>query len=206
MAQRATDCERGLAWDETSRTTLFHDRFITIDSSSFSLPDGSEAGPYYLYSTHDSVSIIPVTNDGQIVCVRQFRPGVARVILELPAGGIDEKDVADASAGESHAEVMAAAARELREETGYVARELRYLGGVSLHATVSRDVNHCVLALGCERVGEQQLDPTEFLHVELVSPDELDALVHAGEFQQLSHAHAWLRWGRRARASEGGAR
>ena len=118
MAQRATDCERGLAWDETSRTTLFHDRFITIDSSSFSLPDGSEAGPYYLYSTHDSVSIIPVTNDGQIVCVRQFRPGVARVILELPAGGIDEKDVADASAGESHAEVMAAAARELREETG----------------------------------------------------------------------------------------
>jgi ADP-ribose pyrophosphatase len=75
-----------------------------------------------------------------------------------------------------------------------------------LHATICRDVNHCVLASGCTPAGVQDLDPTEFMHVQLMTPDELDDLVRQGRFLQLSHAHAWLRWGGLARECGGGAR
>lgn len=199
--------DQGLMWQEGARDVVLQDGFITITTSSYALPDGTEFGPYYVYSTKDSVTVIPVTDDGRIVCVRQFRPGVARVITELPAGAIDPSDM---PSGPGDADMFRraacrAAARELREETGYVSDDLTYLGSTPLHATVCRDVNHCVLARGCKLAGSQSLDPTEFMHVLLVTPQDLDEMVLGeGGFMQLSHAYWWLRFGSLARTFEGG--
>ena len=52
---------------------------------------GSDANqPYYRMNTEDGVMIVPLTEDGEIVCVRQFRPAIGRWTLELPSGGVDK--------------------------------------------------------------------------------------------------------------------
>lgn len=94
--------------------------------------------PYYSLRLPDYTAIVAVTGDGQVLCVRQYRPAVERYTLELPSGLVD--------AGETPGE---AAARELLEETGYQADGVEVLGpmlpdtgrlGNRIWATVARGV------------------------------------------------------------------
>jgi ADP-ribose pyrophosphatase len=73
--------------------------------------------PYYSITTRDYVSVFAVTREGAFPLVRQFRPAVEMVTLELPSGHVDE--------GETPEE---AARKELREETGFIADNLKLLG------------------------------------------------------------------------------
>jgi ADP-ribose pyrophosphatase len=81
---------------------------------------GDDPALHYSISTHDYVSVFAVTNEGAFPLVRQFRPAIEQVTLELPCGHVDE--------GETPAQ---AAARELKEETGFIANELILLGSLS---------------------------------------------------------------------------
>ena len=76
--------------------------------------------PHYSINTRDYVSVLAVTSDGKFPLVRQFRPAVEQMTLELPSGHVDE--------GQTPEE---AARNELREETGFIAHELIPLGSVS---------------------------------------------------------------------------
>ena len=85
--------------------------FLTVLRDRVRLPDGATATREYIRHP-GAVAVVPILDDGRLVLVRQYRHPVGRVLLEWPAGKLD--------GGEP---VLACAVRELREETGYRARE-----------------------------------------------------------------------------------
>lgn len=118
----------------------------------------------------DWVNVVPLTDEGRVVLVRQYRHGIREVTLEIPGGLIDD--------GESPPE---AALRELREETGYVPRTVEPLGRVHPNPAIQGNWNYCYLAEGCRLEAEIQPDPFEDLEVVLVPGAEIPGLIRRGE-------------------------
>jgi ADP-ribose pyrophosphatase len=117
----------------------------------------------------ESVSLVALEADGNLLMVRQYRHPAGRWLLEIPAGGIDERD----------ASPEAAALRELREETGY-SGALTPLGAFFLACGYSDEYMHVFLA---RDLVEDPLagDEDEDLHLERVPLDEVIALLDAGQ-------------------------
>jgi ADP-ribose pyrophosphatase len=121
------------------------------------------------------VNIIPLTDDGQVVMVRQFRHGTRSVTLEIPGGLVDPGD----------ASPQAAALRELREETGYEAARVRQIGTVEPNPAIFDNVCHTFLAEGVRPATDQSLDHGEDIEVELWPLSAMPGLIASG---QIRHA------------------
>jgi len=136
-------------------------------------PTGAESR-FVVCDSLDWVLVIATTDEGQLVLVRQYRHGVRGVVLEVPGGVLD--------AGESP---EAAAARELREETGFMPDRVRYVGKMLPNPAINSAHLHVVVAEGCRRVGEPHPDPFEQIEVTLHPLAEVPAMIRRGE---INHA------------------
>lgn len=116
------------------------------------------------------VNVIALTAEGQAVLVRQFRHGTGTATLEIPGGAVDPGDRSP----------LAAARRELREETGYVARRWRQIGVVDPNPAIQTNSCWTFLAEGAHLVGEADPDPGEELDVVLVPARSLAGLARRG--------------------------
>ena len=182
-----------LAWEEVSTEHLIQDEWIDFRRSAYRLPDGSVFEPYYTYTRKDYVVIVASDTEGNYLCVRQFRQGIREVTTEFPAGGIERKDGREYGSDGVFAEsALAAAKRELREETGYESDEWSYLLAVPSHATIADDYAYLFVAKNCRKVSGQSLDETEFLNVQKHTAQEIDDMIAKGEFPQAVHIAAWL--------------
>src|SRR5947209_1578638 len=102
-------------WRKTHSEYLLQAPWLTIERNAYEMP-GKEISDYYVIRRKPFVLIVAETSEG-ILLVRQYRPATDKYYLCLPAGYVE--------AGEP---VLAAAARELREETGAEARDCSILG------------------------------------------------------------------------------
>jgi len=125
---------------------------------------------FHVIEAGDWVNVVPLTTDRRVVMVRQFRHGIRDLTLEVPAGVVDETDPSPA----------VAALRELREETGYVSRDLVPLGVVHPNPAIMNNRCHMFVALDVEVAGAPQWDGTEELEVELVELDRVGELIRSG--------------------------
>lgn len=121
-----------------------------------------------------AVAMVPVTDDGRVVLVKQFRYACGRAILELPAGKIDE--------GET--DPVKVAARELKEETGYTAENIIPLGKVNTSVAYSEEVIYLFAMTGLT-AGEQQLDEDEALEVVEYPFDEIYRMAAEGQLMDV---------------------
>ena len=137
--------EEGNGMDLTERTveskTVYQGKIVTLLVDQAELPNGKEALREVVLHP-GGVAILPLDQDGNVTLVQQYRYPFHELLLELPAGKLDE--------GEDH---RAAAARELGEETGLEAGELTYLGCLlaspgfcteRLHMYLARDLRRSV--------------------------------------------------------------
>ncbi len=131
---------------------------------------------FFLVHTLDWVNVVALTDQEELVLVRQYRPGPDAMTLEIPGGCVDPGE-----------DFGTAARRELREESGYVAREFIRLAGVSPNPALFNNTIETWLALGCSRAGDVQPDPGEDLEVVVLPLAEAEAMASRGE---LNHALA----------------
>lgn len=117
-----------------------------------------------------AVAIVPITAEGKLVMVKQFRYPSGRVVLEIPAGKIDK--------GEN--EPLLTAERELKEETGYTAEKLHYLGKINPSVAYTEEVIHLYAATGLTP-GETCFDEDEALDIVEYDFDEAYRMAATGQ-------------------------
>ncbi len=179
--------DKALTWEEISRVPLIQDDWINFRRSAYRFPDGRVFEPYYTLSRRDYVVIVASDEEGRFLCVRQFRQGIRKVTTEFPAGGIDHPGESGSTEG-----ALAAAKRELREETGYESDEWEHLLTIPSNATISDNYAHLFRAVHCRRNSPQHLDEMELLRVHTYTAAQIEELIAAGGFQQAVHVMAWL--------------
>ena len=125
---------------------------------------------FYILESDDWVNVIPLTSQGEVVLIRQYRHGIQGLTLEIP-GGIVEK-------GYTPEET---AHKELYEETGYSGSEMILLG--SVHANPAFLNNRCYtyVARNVHKTGGQRQDDKEDIEVVIKPLDEISRLIREGE-------------------------
>ncbi len=131
-------------------------------------PRTNKVGTFYTIDTRDWVNVIPVTPEGRIVMIKQYRHGSKEVTLEIPGGLVDEEDPG------------MAAQRELLEETGYAGDRVELLGFVNPNPAIFNNLCHTYLIENAREVAEKSLDPNEDIEVVLMPVEELPAIIADG--------------------------
>jgi len=160
---------------------VYRGHFLDVRRDRVRLPGGATAHREYIVHP-GAVMIIPLLDDGRLVVERQFRYPVGQVMVEFPAGKLD--------AGEP---TLDCGVRELREETGYTAREWAYGGVIHNAIAYSTEGIHLWFARGLQ-AGERRLDEGEFLDVLALHPDELEDLLLQGRLTDVKTQIGLMWW------------
>ena len=152
---------------EVARTPIFR-----LSARLSSHPEGARPrSEFYVLEAPDWVNVIPLTDDGQVVMVRQYRHGRREMTLEIPGGMVDPDDPSP----------LEAARRELLEETGYFAGQVEQIGSIAPNPAIQDNLCHSFVAGQLELRGAPRPDGTEELAVELVALERIPELIRRGE-------------------------
>jgi ADP-ribose pyrophosphatase len=157
-------------WERLRSENLFETPYFVLRSDRLRLPDGAVKDPYYVVERPDAAIIFPLTQEGEVVLVRQYRPPLERMELGLPAGLVEEGEKPEA-----------AARRELLEETGYSGGAWELLGSLASSPSLKDNWAYLFLARGVEETSAPDPDEHELVEVVKVSIGELLGLIRDGE-------------------------
>ncbi|MDO4379359.1 MAG: NUDIX hydrolase [Clostridia bacterium] len=151
-----------------SRKVIYEGKIINVYNDTVLLPNGKETHRE-LVEHHGGVCVAALTDEGNLLFVRQFRYPYGRVLLELPAGKLEKGE-----------DPLSAGMRELEEECGVVAEKVIPMGTVYPTVAYCTEIIHLFLVRELSKT-RQHLDDGEFLSVEEIPLKEAVKLVMNGE-------------------------
>lgn len=158
-------------WKLLSETDVSPSKWFPIVKRDYELPNGKIVKDFTITTIADVAMIVPVTEDGKLVFVRQYKPGVDRITIEFPAGRVETH----------HQSIEDTARHELVEETGIVAKKMTQLQSMSAFPTKGTEIIYGFLATDLEFTGQQHLDENESIEVLRLTPAEVDQHIENGE-------------------------
>lgn len=150
---------------------IYDGHLLHIYKDTVTLPNGAQATREY-FKHMGAVAIVPITEDGKVALEKQYRYPVDRIVTEIPAGKLNG----------SSEDPLAAAKRELQEETGLVCDKWTDLGIYQPAVAYCDEVIYLYLAQGLHEE-ERNLDEDEFLNVEYVPLKEAVDMVIRGDIK-----------------------
>lgn len=170
-------------WKVLGSRTILQDRWLNLRADDCVTSGGVAISPYYVMSYPDWINIVALTADDRLLLVRQYRHAAGRFFLEIPGGGLDERDP----------DSEKAARRELEEETGYIAENWQLVSTLYPNPASHTNRLHTYLATGAEPKYRQRLDAgEEGLTVHTLSIAEVLDGLQAGLIGQALHVSSIL--------------
>ncbi len=157
-------------WKNLDSKQLFGNEIFGFREDKVQSPKTDKVHPVWVMDAPNWINIIPITAEKKVVLIKQYRFGNQEITLEIPGGMIDK--------GESPKE---AAIRELKEETGFVAKEVIEIGRVTPNPALMSNFTYSFLALNVEKSFDQNLDGMEDIEVIEVNLEEVTELIREGK-------------------------
>ena len=153
--------------------------WATLRVDKLELPNGNIKDEYYVLEYPTWVNMVAITEDGNVLFVKQYRHGADQIMVELPAGVVEDDE-----------EPEVAARRELLEETGYAFDKIEYICELFANPATSGNLTYTYLLTGGKKVQEQDLDSSEDIEVVETTIEEAKKFLFDNKIGQALHSSA----------------
>jgi len=167
-----------MKWKTLSSQYISKHIYFTARQDRCQREDGLIIDPYYVVELPTSATALPITEDGKIVLVKEYRHPIDEVLIETPGGFIDKGE-----------DIVTGMKRELLEETGYAFTHIEPLGRVAANPGLLNNYTELFLATGGRKISTQQLDHNEEIEIVLVTMEELIDMLMKQEIKQSLHVN-----------------
>lgn len=159
-----------------SREYINKHPYFNARRDSYRLSSGKIVDPYYVVELPPCVMAMALTENNEVLMVKQYRHPIGETILELPGGFIDAGETPETSIS-----------RELLEETGYAFDSFHYLGKIAANPGILSNFTHMFLAKGGKKVSSQILDANEEIEIFSIPLNEVRDMLLRNEIVQAMH-------------------
>lgn len=167
-------------YNRIKRELVHNGKIISLYKDYVEIPNGTIA-QWDFIGHKGAAAVVPVTKEGKILMVKQYRNAIDRFTLEIPAGGLNSVDEP----------MIDCAKRELEEETGYYSNDLSFLISIRTAVAFCNERIDIFVAKNLTKTS-QNLDEDEFIDVEAYEIEELCTMIFAGEIQDAKTISALL--------------
>ena len=165
-------------WEVLKSTPLLNlGPWLNVRQEEVLLPTGTIIPSWFVMEFPNWINVIAITKEGDFVMIDQYRHALGETHYELVAGVVDE--------GETP---LQAAQRELSEETGFGGGNWQQFMMLSPNPTNHTNISYTFLATDVEQIGEPHQEPSEDIHIHILTRQEVEQLLHDGEIIQALHA------------------
>ncbi|MBT3249861.1 MAG: NUDIX hydrolase [Candidatus Pacebacteria bacterium] len=170
-------------WKLLSKQDISPSKWFPLEKRSYQLSNGRKVDDFFVTTLADSVHIISMTKEGKVVMIRMYKQGVDEIMIQFPAGRLEDK----------HKDLKDVAVKELEEEAGIKVHEseLKLVGKVSLMTTKATELAHFYFVSEVTFNSKQNLDDNEEIEVITLLPREIDEYIKQGKIWDAPCIAGW---------------